>query len=645
MAASGSNSTTVYKPNSSYGATLSVSFTENSTSTTNNTSNITCTAKMTYTNTKWSVTNSGLLRVYWHDNKDNVDVLVAELYFDELGYNTTERTASGTINVTHKDDGKLSGYAYAAWTCLRQYNNYVPNSGGVDTGWKDLTTIARKSVPTATITTMSLPATSGSFTVNTNRASTSFTHTIRLKCGSTTISTKTSVGASTSFNLADIDDAILATIPSDTSTTLTVECETFNGSTSIGTNSINISVSVNDNAKPTFTNFGYSDTNSAITAITDNNQVLVSGKSTLTATISTSQKATGKYSATMQSYTMTINGVSQSQAYSTSAITKNLGTVTLSTQETTNTVKSLVITAIDSRSKSTSVTKDITVIPYRAPIVNASATRENGFENNTTIKISGTFSPILVNNTAKNNVSTSSGVEYRYKRASETTWTHDWQSLTATVNRTNGTVSVADFVIVLDNQEAWNFEIKITDLLETTIASMTVSVGQPAFFIGEDGRVGVGGMPNKSKLTGEQGLVQVFGRLFADNIYPVGSIYMSATLDTVAKVQDALGGTWVKWGAGRVPVGVDTTQTEFNTVGKTGGEKTHTLTVNEMPSHTHNKLAINALTSDASLVDRIASASTSRTDAKTMNLSNTGGGAAHNNLQPYITCYMYKRTA
>ena len=50
---------------------------------------------------------------------------------------------------------------------------------------------------------------------------------------------------------------------------------------------------------------------------------------------------------------------------------------------------------------------------------------------------------------------------------------------------------------------------------------------------------------------------------------------MSATLSTPAQVSAALGGGWVSWGAGRVPVGVDTTQTEFNTVGKTGGAKKH----------------------------------------------------------------------
>lgn len=65
-------------------------------------------------------------------------------------------------------------------------------------------------------------------------------------------------------------------------------------------------------------------------------------------------------------------------------------------------------------------------------------------------------------------------------------------------------------------------------------------------------------------------------------VYPVGSIYMTASLDTVAKVEAALGGTWVKWGQGKVPVGVDTSDTDFDTVEETGGVKDAII-----PSHDH----------------------------------------------------------
>lgn len=133
-----------------------------------------------------------------------------------------------------------------------------------------------------------------------------------------------------------------------------------------------------------------------------------------------------------------------------------------------------------------------------------------------------------------------------------------------------------------------------------------------------------------------------------DVIYPVGSIYMSATMSTVAQVQTALGGTWVKWGSGRVPVGVDTSQTEFNSVGKTGGEKTHILTVNEMPSHSHNIYFVDTGDGGSGYGKQNGlyyNGGWWGNSQGAPNVGNTGGGQAHNNMPPYITCYMYKRTA
>lgn len=121
-----------------------------------------------------------------------------------------------------------------------------------------------------------------------------------------------------------------------------------------------------------------------------------------------------------------------------------------------------------------------------------------------------------------------------------------------------------------------------------------------------------------------------------DIIYPIGSIYLSVNNVNPSSV---FGGTWEAWGSGKVPVGVDTTQTEFNTVEKTGGEKTHKLTINEMPSHSHN---IHVGWGDTGL-----GAGYARVDANNpknrWGVDNSGGGKAHNNLQPYITCYMWKR--
>lgn len=141
-------------------------------------------------------------------------------------------------------------------------------------------------------------------------------------------------------------------------------------------------------------------------------------------------------------------------------------------------------------------------------------------------------------------------------------------------------------------------------------------------------------------------------------IYPVGSIYMSATLSTAAQVNATLGGTWVAWGAGRVPVGVDSSQTEFDTVEETGGSKyiqnhTHDIRWNGqsgrrvLMSYTSGSVAsfdlsgwqaVNAVSSDTSPVNLMAGKVHEPSD--NFGLLDTGDAG---NLQPYITCYMYKR--
>lgn len=123
-----------------------------------------------------------------------------------------------------------------------------------------------------------------------------------------------------------------------------------------------------------------------------------------------------------------------------------------------------------------------------------------------------------------------------------------------------------------------------------------------------------------------------------NKIHPVGTIKMT-TVNTNPGTY--LPGTWVAWGAGRVPVGVNTSQTEFNTVEKTGGEKTHQLTVNEMPSHQHSV----EIFGDAGGPYGYNIQTLSIGSQQNVTTGAKGGNQAHNNLQPYITCYMWKRTA
>ena len=123
------------------------------------------------------------------------------------------------------------------------------------------------------------------------------------------------------------------------------------------------------------------------------------------------------------------------------------------------------------------------------------------------------------------------------------------------------------------------------------------------------------------------------------SFFPIGAVYISVTSTNPSTY---FGGTWVQFGQGKTLVGVNTSDTDFNTVEKTGGEKTHKLTINEMPSHSHAyKLAYG-----------------SNDPSKGFNYGNTlagvfnsdfcqsaGGSQAHNNVQPYVTVYFWKRTA
>ena len=131
-------------------------------------------------------------------------------------------------------------------------------------------------------------------------------------------------------------------------------------------------------------------------------------------------------------------------------------------------------------------------------------------------------------------------------------------------------------------------------------------------------------------------------------VYPVGSIYINAAVST--NPGTLLGfGTWVAFGTGRTMVGLDAAQTEFDTLVKEGGAKTHQLTESELPSHYH----LSGYGADATprygtttglSSARIDNDGDSYFSTSAAHTSSTGSGSAHNNLQPYIVVYMWKRT-
>ena len=129
-------------------------------------------------------------------------------------------------------------------------------------------------------------------------------------------------------------------------------------------------------------------------------------------------------------------------------------------------------------------------------------------------------------------------------------------------------------------------------------------------------------------------------------MHRVGDIIFSTSDENPSTIY---GGTWVAWGKGQVPVGVDASDSDFNTVEKTGGEKEHTLTVDEMPSHSHiqtwngNIMVGGGSGGEYTNGSYLNEGGNGIYPATLTN--NVGNSHSHNNLQPYITCYMWKRTA
>ena len=138
-------------------------------------------------------------------------------------------------------------------------------------------------------------------------------------------------------------------------------------------------------------------------------------------------------------------------------------------------------------------------------------------------------------------------------------------------------------------------------------------------------------------------------------VYPVGSVVTLGVSTNPATLYGV--GTWTAI-VGKVIVGLNGSETEFDTLNETGGEKTHTLSTAELATHRHF-IASSSTTSDETAVSASQTATSVKgtgsdtkyiltgvaTEANVGLSSNTGSGTAHNNLQPYIVKYVWERTA
>lgn len=125
----------------------------------------------------------------------------------------------------------------------------------------------------------------------------------------------------------------------------------------------------------------------------------------------------------------------------------------------------------------------------------------------------------------------------------------------------------------------------------------------------------------------------------------VGQIILSTTLNTADKVKNIYGGTWEAFGAGKVLVGAGSNGGRNFTAGSTGGEYEHTLTINEMPSHTHTVTDWWFKRNEGDQLGNTHGDELLGNSYSTETTSAAGGGRPHNNMQPYVVVYMWRRVA
>lgn len=260
-------------------------------------------------------------------------------------------------------------------------------------------------------------------------------------------------------------------------------------------------------ASPTFTTWSVTDTTSAVAATSGGNPIMVQGKSVARATVTTGNKAVATKQATMSSYTFSVGPSSQSVAYSSvSTVTKDIDLATDAPDISGSQAMSL--SAVDSRTNSTSVTNNVLVLPYAAPTfyptIKVAYTNRFDISGGLSVTLPSStnlvsFSPLNYSSTDYNVINTTSGVQYQLHKDTINSG-NPWNNITTATTTGTGvqTVTAATLATAIlstmnsmgaDNEVTWYVIFKVVDKYNTVTFQATIDIGAPIFRIGVDGSV------------------------------------------------------------------------------------------------------------------------------------------------------------
>lgn len=318
-----------------------------------------------------------------------------------IGNNTTKTLASGQTTVAHNSDGsKTFSYSFSQEFGITFSGSSIGTKSGSGTGV--LTTIPRATTPTLSASSANM---GDSVTINTPRASSSFTHDLAYSfAGSGWVSIATGVGTSRSWTVPD-----LATrIPNATSGVMTIRCITKNGSTTVGTKTVLLTVKVPASVVPTISTVTLAEATAGLAAQFG---AYIQNKSKVKATIT----ASGAKGSTIKSYSTTFQGKTHSGSSWTSGLLTKSGSLSMVTKVT------------DSRGRTASKTTTLTVLAYSAPKVTEFVVRRvnsEGKADSEGTRASFSYAYSVASLGGKN----TAAMTITYKKSTETAWSSSIQN-------------------------------------------------------------------------------------------------------------------------------------------------------------------------------------------------------------------------
>ena len=542
------------------------------------------------------------------------------------GSGQTVGIADGYTTVSHNADGSKSIGVSASFSCDNT-NYYAPRTGGCS-GNVTLTTIPRAS--SISIDSPSIEC-GNTININGSSASKNFTHKIYatwngIKSELVTIASGTTTP---SFSYT-IPTAWEKDLPNSTSGIATFTLETFSGSTSVGSKSVNATIKVRSSVVPSIDGIEVTDANSVCAGIGQ----IVQSQSRLKFAITYS----GSQGSTVTSVSTKFEGQTYNGSSFTTGIVQGSGSISYTT------------TIYDSRGRSSQISGKVTVSAYSSPsLTNVSAKRSDS--NYVVDEASGTYALLhfKVGFTSLSNKNvTSFYIQYRASGASSWTKINSWdnnysleQDYKAGNLFTSATSSYEVAFGVKDkfmNDYSW----QIFTVAPTYSLINFGKDGRSLTFFGQDAN-------QKDTLTV---LGDIVAPIFLNKIFPVGAVYITYDNNNPGNF---LGGTWEQFGQGRTLVGEGTgndgsTSMSFTT-GSVGGEYYHELAYSEMPAHVH-EIGVwgTSGTLKTGAWEFMTIQGSHYADGNSHNVNSihtnaSGSGIPHANIQPYVTTYFWKRTA